>query len=52
MVSNPSRANRTLWTGDHWDNLQLLCVARNSMKVARSQEVFISKLKPDENRVL
>ena len=30
---------------DHLDNLQLLCAACNSMKGARSQDVFIAKLK-------
>ena len=32
---------------DHIDNLQLLCPACNSMKGARSQEVFIANLKAD-----
>ena len=39
--------NRTMWTGDNLDNLQLLCGACNSMKGTDSQEQLIAKLTAD-----
>ena len=37
-------ADKTIWTGDNLDNLQLLCGACNSLKGDRPQEHLMARL--------
>ena len=40
----PNWVNRTLWTGDNLENLQLLCASCNRIKGDRPQEYLVARL--------
>ena len=47
-MTAPNWINRTIWTGDSLDNLQLLCAACNSLKGDRSQAWLVAELRKRE----
>ena len=40
----PNWANRTLWTGDNLENLQLLCASSNRIKGDRPEAYLAARL--------
>jgi len=43
-MADANSADKTIWTGDNPDNLQLLCSSCNRIKGDRPQEYLVARL--------